>query len=299
MIRDRIPAGLLMRAFAALLCAAVLAGCSMIRIGYPQLDTIAAWIADDYFDFDTQQRQEFRKRFARFHEWHRYDQLPDYAEFLAQTKARLDKGFTRDDALWVTEGVKQRYRAAVSYAVDDAAAMLMTVTPEQLENLRQQWDKANRRFIREYRLEGGVEEQRRATGRRVLSRIRDWVGHLDDAQEQQILAWGAELPLLHAPRHQDRLRRQREFLQLMAQRDDPGRFAARLRHFLLNWEEKRDPAYERMFNEWAERQADLYVAVYHILLPHQRAAVADRVQGYINDLTRLGRRPAAHAAAER
>ena len=289
----------LLRALAAVLCAALFAGCSMLRIGYPQLDTIAGWTADEYFDLDAQQRQEFRKRFARFHEWHRYDQLPDYADFLTQTKARLDKGFTREDVLWITKGVQQRYRAVVTYAADDAAAMLMTITPEQLENLRQQWDKANRLFIREYRLESGVAEQRRATGRRALSRIRDWVGHLDDAQEKQILAWGAELPLMNAPRHQDRMRRQREFLQLMEQRDDPARFASRLRHYLLNWEEGRDPAYDRMFDEWMERQADLYVKVYHLLLPHQRAAVADRVQGYINDLTRLARRPAAQAAAGR
>jgi hypothetical protein len=289
----------LLRALAALLCAAVLAGCSMLRIGYPQLDSIAGWIADDYFDLDQEQKQEFRKRFARFHEWHRYDQLPDYAEFLTQTKARLDKGLTREDVRWLTNGVQQRYRVAVRFAADDAAAILMTITPEQLENLQQQWDKANRRFVREYRLDGSAEEQRRATGRRVLARVRDWVGHLDDAQDQQILAWAAELPLMNAPRHQDRMRRQREFLKLMVQRDDPARFAERLRHFLLNWEEGRDPAYDRMFSEWTERQADLYVKVYYLLLPHQRAAVADRVQGYINDMTRLARRPAAHTAAER
>ncbi|MGH6691935.1 MAG: DUF6279 family lipoprotein, partial [Gammaproteobacteria bacterium] len=135
--------------------------------------------------------------------------------------------------------------------------------------------------------------------RQVLSRIRDWVGHLDDAQEQQILAWAAELPPVHGPRQQDRMRRQREFLQLMAQRDDPARFAARLRHFLLQWEDGRDPKYDRLFGEWRNRQAGLYAAVYRMLLPHQRAAVADRLQVYINDFTQLARRPVAQAAAER
>ena len=160
------------------------------------------------------------------------------------------------------------------YAADDAAAMLMTVTPEQLDALRRRWEKVNRRFVREYRLEESIEEQRRATGRRALSRIRDWIGHLDDEQEQKILAWASALPLIHGPRHEDRLRRQSEFLQLMSQRDDAGRFAARLRHWLSNWEEGRDPAYNRLFDEWTQQQADLYVAVYRILTPHQREAVA-------------------------
>lgn len=289
----------MMRFFVTLLCAAMLAGCSMVRIGYSQLDTIAAWAADDYFDLDAEQRQEFRQRFARFHEWHRYEQLPDYAVFLTETKARVERGFSREDALWVTEGVRSRYRTLVNFAADDMAALLMSVTPSQLDTLRQQWEKDNRRFVREFRLEGSEEEQRRATGRRALSRIRDWVGHLDDAQEQQILAWAAALPLVHGLRHRDRMRRQQEFLQLMAQRDDAGRFAARLREFLVDWDKGRDPAYDRLFKEWTQRQADLYAAVYRILLPHQREAVAERLQVYINDFTHLARRPAAQTAAER
>ena len=286
-----------LRALVILLCAAALAGCSMVRIGYPQLDLVAAWTADEYFELDSEQRQEFRRRFARFHEWHRYEQLPDYAGFLAEAKGRIENGFTREDALWVTDGVRTRYRTLMTFVADDAAAMLMTITPEQIETLRQRWETVNRRFVRDFRLEASVEEQRRAASRRVRSRIRDWVGHLDDAQEKQILEWGAGLPLVHGLRHEDRMRRQGEFLQLLSQRDDRDRFAARLRHFLLNWEEGRDPAYGKLFNEWADRQADLYASVYRMLLPHQRTAVADRLQAYIDDFTHLARRPAAQQAA--
>jgi hypothetical protein len=284
------------RAVVLALVLATLPGCSFVRMGYSQLDTIAEWTADEYFDLDAQQKQEFRSRFGRFHEWHRYEQLPDYAAFLAEARARLQKGLKREDALWVTDGVRARYRTLVAYAADDAAAMLMSVTPEQLDALRNRWEKDNRRFVREYRLEASVEEQRRATGRRALSRIRDWVGHLDDDQEREILERASALPLIHGPRHHDRLRRQREFLHLMSQRDDAGRFAARLRNYLSNWEEGRDPGYNRLFDEWQQQQAEFYVAVYGILLPHQREAVADRLQVYIDDFTYLARRPSAQAA---
>ena len=89
------------RAIVLALALAALAGCSTIRIGYPHLDTYASWTVDEYFDLDSQQKDEFRKRFARLHAWHRYEQLPDYAEFLAKTKARLERGFTREDALLI------------------------------------------------------------------------------------------------------------------------------------------------------------------------------------------------------
>lgn len=271
----------------------------MVRVGYNQLDTLALWTADEYFDLDPDQKQEFLKRFDRLHEWHRYEQLPDYAAFLSETKARLQRGPTREDALWVTEGVRERYRILVRRGAEDAAALLMSVTPEQLETLRRRWEKDNRRFVREYRLDRSVEDQQRAHARRVVRRVRDWVGHLDDAQERKILEWAHALPLVHGPRQQDRLRRQREFFELMGERGDPQKFAVRLRQWLADWEGGRDPEYGRLFEEWLRQQAGLYVAIYRMLLPQQRAAVVNRLEGYIDDLTRLAQRPAVRAAADR
>jgi|SRR5262245_21946881 len=279
-------------------CAVALAGCNLLYVGYSQLDTYATWYADEYFDLDLRQKQEFRTRFDRLHAWHRYEQLPDYAAFLAETKGRVERGMTRGDFLWAVGGVQERYRTLVRRSVDDAAAVLMTITPEQLNTLQRQFDKDNRRFIREYRLEADIEERRRATVRRTLSRVRDWAGSLTPEQEKNIAAMAHDLPLIHAMRHEDRMRRQREFMQLMRNRgDDRAQFAARLRHYLLNWEEGRDPRYDRLFKESIEKHAELYVATARMLTPAQRTAVARKLQRYIDDLTRLARRPGAQAAA--
>ena len=137
------------RLIAMLLFAALLAGCSMVRIGYPQLDTIVAWVADDYFDLDSQQKRDLRTRFARFQEWHRYEQLPEYSAFLSEAKARIDRGFTREDALWLGDGIRVRYRAIVEFGAEDMAALLMTITPQQLEHLQAHWEGVNRRFARQ------------------------------------------------------------------------------------------------------------------------------------------------------
>lgn len=281
-------------------CVLSLAGCNLLYLGYTQLDTYATWYADEYFDLDLRQKQEFRTRFDRLHSWHRYEQLPDYAAFLGDTKARLERGLTRSDCLWVIGGVQERYRTIIRRSADDAAAVLMTITPEQLNTLQRKFDKDNRRFIREHRLEASIEERREATAHRTLSRIRDWAGKLAPEQEKGIAAMARELPLMHGLRHEDRMRRQREFMQLMRNRgDDPAKFAARLRHFLLNWEEGRDPRYDRLFKESIEKHAELYAAIARMLTPKQRAAVTKKLQGYIDDFTRLAQRPGAQAEATR
>ncbi len=270
----------------------------MMRLGYGQLDTFAAWNANDYFDLNVDQRQEFSRRFDRLHEWHRHEQLPDYAAFLAATQERLKKGLTREDVLWVMEGVKARYRTLVRHGADDAAAMLMTVTPAQVETLKRRWEKDNQRFVREYRLKDGPRERHEASMKRLYSRIDDWTGSLSPEQERRIDALVGDAPFIHQLRYEDRQRRQREFLQLLANRgSDTRAFAERLRGFLSNWEEGRNPEYDRVYKNWEQRQADLYVAVEKMLTPQQRALALHRLQSYIDDFTRLSQRPAGKTAA--
>src|SRR5688572_17900422 len=103
----------------ALACSlVVLTGCTMIRVGYGHLDSYAAWKADEYFDLDAQQKDEFARRFNRLHEWHRYEQLPDYAAFIAQARKRLDRPLGREDLEWFIEGIRQRYARIVTRAAD-------------------------------------------------------------------------------------------------------------------------------------------------------------------------------------
>ncbi len=281
------------------LCLAAFSGCSLLRVGYGQLDIYAQWTADDYFDLEPEQKHEFQKRFDRLHEWHRYEQLPDYAVLLTSARTRVQKGITREDIAWISEGLRERYRTIVRRSANDAAALLATVKPAQLDALRRQFEKDNRRFVKEYHLDDGADEQRRAAAKRVLARISDWTGHLSDEQERRITALANELPLNHRLRLEDRMRRQREFLQLLALRGDSARFPAMLRQWLLNWEEGRTPEYAGVWARWMEKQADFYVAVDRMLTPHQREHLAQRIQNYATDFTRLAQRPAPQSAASR
>jgi hypothetical protein len=263
----------------------------MLSVGYGHIDTYASWMAGEYFDLDPQQKQDFRTRFDRLHEWHRTEQLPDYAKFLASTSARVQKGVSNDDAEWIAQGIEGRYRSLVKRGADDAAAVLMTITPAQLEALQRRWEKDNARYKREHRVNGTAAEQRQARTERELKRIREWVGEVGPEQEKKIAALAADLPLAPKLRYEDRLRRQKEFLQLMANRGtDTRQFAERLRHFLLNWEEGRSPEFQRFFTEWRRKQAEFYVDAARLMTPQQRTTLVGRVERYASDFTQLAQR---------
>jgi hypothetical protein len=271
------------------LAAAVTGGCSMLRLGYGHFDTLAAMTADEYFELDPRQREEFTARFARLHEWHRRVELPEYAAFMADAKTRIERGATREDVLWLMGGVEARYRAIVRRGAGDAAVLLTTVTPAQLEVLQRRWERDNRKFAREHRVNGAAAEQRTARVRRMVKQIEEWTGPLSDEQEQRVIALADRMPPAERARHEERLRRQREFLELMAQRGN-GEFPARLREWLLDWERGRPPERARTLEEARERRADVYLAVVQRLTPEQRDHLAGRIQGFIGDFTQLAAR---------
>jgi len=275
---------------------ATLSGCSMIRVGYGQADTLAAWNANEYFDLDGPQRHEFLARFDRLHEGHRHEQLPEYAAFLEAAKSRLQKGLRREDVIWFVDGLKSRYRIIVNRGVTDAADLLATLTPAQLDNLQRQWDKDNRKFIREHKLEDGQDERKQARAIRTLKQFKDWVGSLSYEQEQKLTVMIDNLPLIDDLRHQDRLRRQREFLQLLSLRGNKAGFTAGLRHWLLNWEQGRTPEYDRQLGLWWDQRVQFFVEAYRLLTPHQRAIAAHRLQDYSEDFRALSARGERSAA---
>lgn len=265
-------------------------GCSMVRVGYGHFDSVAAWMAHDYFDLNAEQRDLFAQRFERLHTWHRQTQLPEYAQFLSDFQSRAKRGLRENDMLWLVDGSKQRYARIVVRGAADATDLLSTLTPEQVETFRQQIDKDNKKFMREHRINDSEVERRKEVQRRTLSQLRDWLGPLNDVQETRVIALLKTMPLVDKLRHEDRQRRQREFFALLELRSGERTvFAQRLRDWLEHWEAGRSAEQTRLFDESWRKRAELYAAVDHTLTPVQRKHLLSKLQDYIDDFRELSK----------
>ncbi len=281
------------------LCACILmlaTGCSMVRVGYGQVDTLAGWMAYDYFDLEPVQRDDFSRRFEKLHVWHRRDQLPEYAQFLAETKIRAQRGISATDILWLIDGMKSRYAVIAVRAAPDAADLLAGLSNTQIDHLRLEIGRMNEKFLKENRTLESVSVRRQRQQRTALAQIRDWVGPLSSSQESRIITLLQQVPLSDALRHEDRQRRQREFLTLLETRNAERKlFNQRVRDWLLNWESNRPPELARSFEESWIKRADFYAAVDKILTTEQRSHLTRRIQDYIDDLRYLAAQKTAVA----
>ena len=276
---------------AALICLLLVAGCSALRLTYRQADTLVAWRANEYFDLNPLQKDDLNLRLERLLAWHRYEQLPDYATFTSAAIAKARHGLKRDDIVWFIEGLKARYRVIVNRGGTDAAEMLATLAPEQINALQKQLRKVNRKFASENELDGSVEKRRRARLKKTLDRIQDWTGGLTYEQEQKIAALLDDVPLIEHLRHADRVRRQQEFLQLLRLRANPQEFRLKLQAWLLNWESGRAPEYEQISGVVNAKRIEFYLAVDKLLTPGQRQIVLRRLQEYVDDFRALAQKP--------
>ncbi len=282
-----------------LLCAGILmlaTGCSMVRVGYSQVDTLAGWMAHDYFDLEPAQRDDFSRRFEKLHVWHRREQLPEYAQFLTEIKNRAQRGVSAADMLWLIDGMKSRYAVIAVRAAPDAADLLAGLSDAQIDHLRREFGRMNEKFLKENRTQESVAARRQHQQRTALAQIRDWVGSLSTVQESRVITLLQQLPLSDALRHEDRQRRQREFLALLGSRNtDLNLFTQRMRDWLLNWERNRPPDLARSFDESWTRRADFYAAVDKMLTPEQRSHLTHRLQDYIDDFRYLAAQKTAVA----
>ena len=289
------------RVLLALAGLALIASCSFTRFGYNQADTVAVWVAHDYFDLEAGQKDELQKRFERFHGWHRHDQLPEYATFLRTAKGRLQQGVAQGDVVWFMDGMRSRVRTAAKQAAPEAAALLATLTPAQVENLKRRWEKDNKKYLRERKVNGTPDERAQAEAKRTIKHINDWLMPLNAEQEQRVLALCRELPGdMYQLHYADRLRRQKEFLEVLNHRtEDPQRFTQRVSDWIVNWERGRSADYQKRLDTWWQKRAEIMVQVDRSLTQQQRTAALQRVQGFIEDFNVLANRSASQRTASR
>ncbi len=269
-----------LRRFAVLLLALTgLAGCSGARLAYNHADTVLRWMAGDYFALEGAQEEDFKARLARFHAWHRSEELPRYSVLMTSAGDKLADGLSAPTLLWAWENVKGRYRRMAAVAAPELAAVLATLTPAQFERLDKKFAESDVEYAKKY-LKGGEAEQRERRDKRNLELMREWFGDLSDAQEAQLKISSARLPLVYALRLQNRQRRQGEFVVLLKAYRSPAELEPRLKYWLTEWEEGASPEYRRQSERYRERYIQMLLELDRSLTPSQRGHALTRLREY-------------------
>lgn len=269
----------------------VLSACSAVRLGYGNADSLARWWIDQYVDLSPEQDALTRERLARLHVWHRKTQLPDYARLLGEARNLATGRLTGADGLTLTDALIRRIRTLAEQAMPDAADLLLTLTPAQIERMAARLDDKAADFAKDLRLAEGEAGQRKARFKRLLERAEYWFGDFSDEQQAAIRrqvdtqATGAQFM------YDERLRRQRDWLELVrrvhAERPSRERTIALLRDYAERFDLPTDPARRATAIALRKASTELTATIQGMTTAAQREHARQKFGDLIRELTEL------------
>lgn len=273
---------------ALVLVAALLAGCSALRLGYANGDTFVYWWLNGYVDFTDEQKPWVRTHIDRLFDWHRQTQLRDYAQLLDQVRQRIQRGSTtaaevRDDF----GAVRKRAALVLEKAVPELTDMAMAIQPQQIAHLEKKFASNNEQYRKEY-LQGTIDDRQQHRYKKVMKQAEYWFGNFSEEQEAQIRRASDARPLDYEVWMAERQRRQQEMIRLLrkVQAERPSRdvVSKMIREFIAqSFANFTYAEHKAFFDGSTEGMAQLVATIVNIATPEQKAHAAKRLQKWIDD----------------
>ncbi|MFN3417448.1 MAG: DUF6279 family lipoprotein [Caldimonas sp.] len=199
----------------ALVLAAVLNGCSLLRVGYDQAPTLVYWRLDRLAGFTPAQAPRVREAIGQWFAWHRREELPRYAEALARLQQEILQDTTASRACrWLDELSAWR-DTAWDRAVPLLVPLARDLDADQLERLAQRLQRDDEALRREM-LPEGLAARAQAQVQRAVQRAQRLYGRLDAEQRAWLAQALAEARLDPEVWFAERQRRQADLLETLA-----------------------------------------------------------------------------------
>ena len=272
----------MVRALCALLVAALLSGCSAVRLVYDNADIYVRWRAAHYLDPDEAMAEELDERIAGYMAWHRTHSLPKYAQLVDEARHRLERQLQPDDLVWGYDSVVAQAREGLRAAAESMAPLLDRLTPRQIAHFERRLAEDNRRFARE-NLRGGERERRKRRTERNVERLEDWLGRLSRAQLERVKQYAERAPLLDELRERDHKRLQAELLAMLRAKEAKKRLPDFVEHF----DRGREPPYDAAIEAARKEYGAMILDIDRTLTREQRARAAHDLARYAQEFRAL------------
>lgn len=273
-----------------LLCTALLSGCSLMRLTYPQAPTLAYWWIDGYVDFTGAQTPKVQDQLADWLRWHRATQLNDYVALLRQARGEAMANTTPAQVCRWFDELTLRAMRSYDQILPAAAEFALAMSPTQLEHIQHKFDKTNAEFRDDF-LQPTSADRLKESVKRAVERAESLYGKLDDAQRERIAREVAASPFDPVIWNGEREARQRDILQtlrrLQAERAGVPQAQAALRTLAEQTQTSPRPAYRAYQQRLKAFNCAFAAELHNSTTPTQRQAFADLLKGWETDLRTL------------
>jgi len=269
----------------------MLSGCGAARLAYTNGESLSYWWFNSYLDFEPEQSVPVKADIAELFAWHRQTQLPEYAALLRGFENRVRQDVTVADVGNEIASIRKLVPPMTERAAPALARLALSLTPAQLELLKQKIASKNTDYRKEH-LRGNTEERQRRRFKKVLKQAEYWFGGFTPQQEAQIRIASDARTINPEFAYADRLERQAALLLLIQKIQKENLAvepASRLIIALLDTERHRQAAPEKKayFDTLDEGNIRLAATTINTATPAQRGRAIDRIEQWIVDIDNL------------
>lgn len=276
------------------LCVVLLAGCSVLRITYPQVPALSYWMIDNYVDFTSAQATRVREQIGNVYAWHRSTQLPVYAALLQRGRSEIVTDVTPAQVCRWWDEIAAQANTAFEQALPAIAEHALTLDAEQLGHMQSRFDKTNADFRKDY-MQPDRKERLKESVKRTVDRMETLYGSIDDKQHEWITRELAVSPFDAELWSADRVARQQAILQtvrrLQRERASPVQAQAALRVLANQVQYSPNPAMREAQQRVKRYGCDLGARFHNGTTTKQRQVAAERLKGWEDDVRSLAAEP--------
>lgn len=269
------------------LATALLGACTATRFAYNQAPTLSYWWIDRHVDLNDTQAAQTREDLRAFFQWHRRQELPVYADLLRQWQSMAPESVTPAQACAQFEDIRQRLDRAAAETVEPFARLALQLTPEQVDNLKEQQARSNEEFDKDF-LRGSAEKRLDKRVDKAIDRFESFYGSLGPEQRDLLKRLLQASPFDPQRTQAERFRRQADLLQTVRHAQaSPAKAEQLVREHIARIRQSPTPGYDAYNQELVRAGCAQFAALHNSTTPEQRANAVRALKGYENDMRSL------------
>ena len=275
-----------LRALLAVLVISVSASGCTIKLAYNFLDWGLYWELKDYVKFNRDQRLLVKDEISQLLDWHRSDELPQYADQLEKLSIGLESGMAVEQLEESYNNLRDSWQRIVIKTLPAAADIISNLNDQQINDFFEMLIEKEDEDAKD--IESGTSartlEKRESY---VSKKIVDVIGKLNEEQNDLIAQWaGSMLPtkefsLVQAIQWRTRMQ------AAIAERHDEQLLEKNLMVLFANPDQLRSASYRRVIEKNKRLIMQLLFDLNQTLTNQQRSQLVKKLNGFIVDFRDL------------
>jgi len=193
-----------------------LSACSLVFTGYNQAPSllIFSWV-NPHLDLSSEQDKQLRLDLQVLHQWHRQQQLPVYADVFQKMAVLAPKDLTGSQVCALADEFKDTLAPLTQQMAPAIARLALKLTPEQLQHLEQQYDKDNKDYRKEWKLDASADKQLQVEADKGVENAERLYDRLDTKQKALVKQLAKDSQYDPQKSWGERLRRQQDMVSTL------------------------------------------------------------------------------------